>query len=96
MDETVKRYYSINKKMKEYQDELKFLKARIEDFMEREQVDNFVIEDYTIEKRSMRMQRLTKALCPTEIWNKYATTQEVDAIHVRRKGDKRSRRSREK
>ena len=96
MEETVKRHYAINKKIKEYTEELKFLKARIEDHMEREQLTEFKVDDYTVEKRLMKMERMSKVRCPKDVWNKWCTQSEVESIRIRKKGEKRSRsRSRE-
>jgi hypothetical protein len=91
MEDLVERYYHINKKIKEYEDEQNEIREKIHEEMSDSNKTKLDVGEFQVERRKMKMERMNKSTCPSEIWEKYCTENHFWSLYIRKKGEKRSR-----
>ena len=91
MDQLLERYYETHKRAKALQETTKQIKQEIENELERLDTNFYRNGDFTVERRKMKFEKIPKALCPSDIWEKYHTSQISYGLYIKKKGEKRSR-----
>lgn len=94
MEETLEKYYMAKEKLKDLQELIDYYKETIEDYLNESDRDILRTSRFTVERRSMTTERLSRKNCPPDVWKDYAKEYVVKYITVTKNGEKRRRRSR--
>ena len=96
MDELLEKYYIAKNKLRDLEELLKYYKEEIETHLEKEGVDRIKTNRFTVDRRTLTIERMSKKSCPSEVWNDYASSMTTHPIYVKKNGERRRSRSRER
>jgi hypothetical protein len=83
IDQLAKSYLEYKSKIIQLEDHLSLLKIQIEQNMEEMNKSKIVTSLYTIEKKPMEIERISKKNVPDDIWNKYAKQYNHTCLYVK-------------
>ena len=90
MDENIlEKYYVAKQKMKDLEELLEYYKEIIEEHLDKEGVDRIKTPFFTVDRRSMTIERMSKKNCPKDIWNDYCSTSTARSLYITKNGVKR-------
>jgi hypothetical protein len=93
MDEKIlEKYYMAKEKMKDLEELLEYYKEIIEEHLDKEGIDRIKTPQFTVDRRTMTIERMSKKNCPKEIWNDYCSSSTSRALFITKNGIKRRRR----
>jgi len=95
MDEKIlEKYYLAKQKMHDLEELLEYYKEIIEEHLDKEGIDHIKTPYFTVHRRNMTIERMSKKNCPQEIWNDYCSVSTSRPLFVTKNGIKqRSRKA---
>jgi cell division septum initiation protein DivIVA len=93
----LKEYYTKQSSIKDLEDDLIILKEKINNFLDSKSSENESISiktsEYSVLRRTMNRETLSKSNCPKDIWDKYSNVNSCTILSVKKNGEKRRSRS---
>jgi hypothetical protein len=94
MDQLLEKYFLAKEKLKDIQELVDYYKDEIEEYLEDNQQDHYKGLMYSIEKKYMTVNKVSKKDLPEDIWEEYSKPYKISSLHITKNGEKLRRRSR--
>ena len=94
MDQLLEKYFLAKEKLKDIQELVDYYKEEIEDNLDENKKEYYKGLMYSVERKTMTVNRVSKKDLPEDIWDEYSKPYKIFALHITKNGEKLRRRSR--
>jgi hypothetical protein len=83
IEETIEKYYVTKQRIQELEEKL----ARYKSIIEKEVEKKETFGSYTVQKRTIKNERINKKDCPSDIWKTYAKTSLYTTLDIKKQSE---------
>ena len=83
MEQKFEELYKLRNKIKIYEARAYELKEEILQYMDEQNKDKISNKQFVVDRRQMKVERMSKSNCPEDVWKKYCKTSNYFVLNIK-------------